>query len=59
MLNGGLVDVLALVPTRMQIYMGDLAAAASGHLQQFTSIEEMVPDSADRTYAVAGIKATA
>lgn len=58
MLNGALVDILALVPGRMQIYMGELGAAAPSKLKQFTSIEEMVHDSADRSYAVAFIPAT-
>jgi len=58
MLNGALIDILALVPTRMQIDMSELATVAPGRLNQFTSIEKMIHDSADRSYVVVFITAT-
>ncbi len=58
MRNGALIDIVALVPTSMQAYMGELAAAAPGYLRRFTSIEDMVHDSAENNYTAALIPAT-
>lgn len=58
MRNGASVDILALVPTSMRVYMGELAAAVHGHLKRFTFIEEMVHDSSENIYTVALIPAT-